>query len=60
MRQGEAYYVLKLLEREASKLPGFDDARSELAERVYMEKMNKARRHWLDGLRNRTHVEVRL
>jgi peptidyl-prolyl cis-trans isomerase SurA len=60
LRQGEAYYVLKLIERDASKLPRFEEARSELAERVYMEKMNKARRHWLDGLRNRTHIEVRL
>ena len=29
-------------------------------ERLYLEKMGKARRHWLDSLRRQTHVEIRL
>ncbi|HLV22805.1 MAG TPA: peptidylprolyl isomerase [Polyangiaceae bacterium] len=60
LRHGDALYVLKLVERGASELPTYEEAREELSERVYMEKMNKARRHWLDGLRKRTHVDVRL
>lgn len=60
VRHGDHLYVLKILEREESNLPTYDEARGELSERVYMEKMNKARRHWLDGLRRNTHVEVRL
>jgi len=54
------YAVLKLLEREESSLPTFDEARSELAQRVYLEKMTQARRSWLDNLRRQQHVEVRL
>jgi peptidyl-prolyl cis-trans isomerase SurA len=60
VRQGDSYYVLKVVEREPSSLPTFEEARDELGERVYMDKMNKARRHWLEALRRRTHVEVRL
>jgi peptidyl-prolyl cis-trans isomerase SurA len=54
------FAVLKLIEREESSLPTFDEARSELAQRVYLEKMTQARRSWLDNLRRQQHVEVRL
>ncbi|MEO8901484.1 MAG: SurA N-terminal domain-containing protein [Polyangiaceae bacterium] len=54
------YVILRVNSRGASQLPPFDDARRELGDRVYMEKMNQARRLWLDGLRRRNHVEVRL
>ena len=60
IRVDDNLVVLTVVERQPSKLPSFDEARRELAERVYLEKMNKARRHWLDGLRRRTHVEIRL
>jgi peptidyl-prolyl cis-trans isomerase SurA len=54
------FAVLKLVEREESSLPTYDEARNELANRVYMEKMTQARRSWLDNLRRQQHVEVRL
>ena len=54
------FAVLKLLEREESSLPSFEEAKSELAQRVYLEKMTQARRSWLDNLRRQQHVEVRL
>lgn len=60
LRVGDELVVVKLVERAESDLPTFADARDELGERVYLDKMNKARRHWLDSLRKRTHVEVRL
>jgi peptidyl-prolyl cis-trans isomerase SurA len=60
IRSGDAFVIVKVLARQESSLPSFEQAREELAERVYLEKMNKARRHWLDGLRKRTHVEIRL
>jgi peptidyl-prolyl cis-trans isomerase SurA len=54
------FAVLELLEREESSLPSFDEAKAELAQRVYLEKMTQARRSWLDNLRRQQHVEVRL
>jgi peptidyl-prolyl cis-trans isomerase SurA len=60
VRVGEAVFVIKLLERDESELPSFEESRPELGERVYLEKMAKARRHWLDSLRRQTHVDVRL
>jgi parvulin-like peptidyl-prolyl isomerase len=54
------YAVVKLVEREESSLPEYEEAKNELAQRVYMEKMTTARRTWLDGLRRQQHVEVRL
>lgn len=52
--------VFKLLEREEGTLPTFEDSVDELSQRVYMDKMTRARRNWLDSLRRQQHVEVRL
>lgn len=60
IRDGDRLVVIKLIERDQSRLPPYEQAREELAERVYMQKMETAKRQWLDGLRKRTHVEMRL
>jgi peptidyl-prolyl cis-trans isomerase SurA len=60
VRDGDRIVIVKLVQRQQSSLPSFEEAAEELNQRVYMEKMNEARRHWLEGLRRTTHVEVRL
>ena len=60
IRHGNSFVLLKLIERAPSSLPPFEDAKAQLRERVYMEKMGAARRQWLESLKRRTHVEVRL
>jgi peptidyl-prolyl cis-trans isomerase SurA len=54
------YAVLKVVSREETSLPEYEEARAELGQRVYLEKMTQARRTWLDNLRRQQHVEVRL
>jgi peptidyl-prolyl cis-trans isomerase SurA len=60
VRVGGTLVVLKLVARQPSKLPTYEQAVPQLQERAYMEKMNRARKQWLAGLRRQTHVEVRL
>ena len=60
IRAGNSFYIVQLIERQESELPSFQESRSELAERIYLKKMNKARRNWLDSLRRQNHVEIRL
>lgn len=60
LRVGDTLVVIKVVARDPSSLPEFEAARNQLFQRVYMEKMEKARRAWLDSLRRRTHVEIRL
>jgi len=60
IRVGDDFVVLKLLRRDETQLPTFEASHDELGQRVYMEKMAKARQHWIDGLKRQTHVEVRL
>ena len=60
IRLGDSYAIVRVNSRDPSQLPAFDEARRELGDRVYMDKMGQARRTWLDGLRRRNHVEVRL
>lgn len=57
---GGQLLIFQVLEREESTLPDYEEARPALHERVYMEKMAGAREHWLEGLKNRTHVDIRL
>lgn len=60
LRMDDDFVIVRVNSRDASELPSFDEARRELGDRVYMDKMGAARRTWLDGLRRRSHVEVRL
>jgi peptidyl-prolyl cis-trans isomerase SurA len=60
LRLGDAWLVIKLVERAPSQLPEYEKAKPQLQTRVYAEKMDTARRQWLDGLRKRTHVDIRL
>ncbi len=60
LRVDNDYVIVRVNSRDASQLPSFDDARREIGDRVYMDKMGQARRSWLDGLRRRNHVEIRL
>ena len=60
LRMEDDFVIVRVNSRDASELPSFDEARRELGDRVYMDKMGAARRTWLDGLRRRNHVEVRL
>jgi len=60
VRLGDAWLVLQLVERAPSQLPEYERAKPQLQTRVYAEKMDVARRQWLDSLRKRTHVDIRL
>lgn len=60
IHMGDSYAIIKLLARDESQLPTLEEAKAELAERVYSDKMGQARRRWLDGLRKQMHVEIRL
>lgn len=57
---GDAVVVLKLIERQASRYTTFEDARNEMIQRLQADILDKAKRKWLDELRRRTHVDVRL
>lgn len=59
VRVGSTLVILKIVDRPASSLPPYVEAREAIYQRVYMEKMARARKHWLDGLRRRTYVEIR-
>jgi peptidyl-prolyl cis-trans isomerase SurA len=52
--------ILKVIARDPSELPSMDDARDELMQRAYSEQMERARRQWINELRQRTYVDVRL
>jgi peptidyl-prolyl cis-trans isomerase SurA len=52
--------IVKVVSRDKSQLPGFEEAHQDVMERTYGEQMDKARRQWIDELRRSTYVDVRL
>jgi len=60
VRHGGDWVIVQVIERPPSQLPPLPDVREEMYQQVYMEKMATARDHWLEGLRRRTHVDIRL
>jgi peptidyl-prolyl cis-trans isomerase SurA len=52
--------IIKVVDRPPSSLPAFEEVIAQLQQRVQLQKMEKARRTWLDALRKSTHVEIRL
>jgi peptidyl-prolyl cis-trans isomerase SurA len=60
IRVDEQLVVVKLIERDESTLPPFEEARTELENRVYLRKMDLVRQRWLAGLRRQAHVVIRL
>ena len=52
--------IVKVVARDPSELPSIEDAHDELMQRAYGEQMDRARRQWIDELRQGTYVDVRL
>jgi len=59
-RFADALIVLRVTQREESRLGTFERARDQLAQRVYAEKLETAKRRWLDNLKRSVHIDVRL
>jgi peptidyl-prolyl cis-trans isomerase SurA len=57
---GQAIVVLKLISRQPSRYTGIKEARPEMIQRLQAEIMDKAKKKWLEELRRKTHVDVRL
>jgi len=59
-RFADALIVMRMEDRAPSRLGSFEDARDQLANRVYAEKLETAKRRWLDNLKRSVHIDVRL
>lgn len=57
---GGQFFVLKLLERQGSALPSFEEAAPQLQQQVHMAKMDEARQRWMRNLRRTTHIDIRM
>lgn len=52
--------ILKLIARQPSHYKSFEEARPEMISRLQTEILEKAKRKWLEELKKRTHLDVRL
>ena len=59
-RYADALVVLRVDDRSPSRLGDLEDVRDQLANRVYAEKLESAKRRWLDNLKRGLHIDIRL
>ena len=57
---GQDIVVLRVAERDASALPPLAEAHDRVASEVFSERLQRARRQWLDELKRGIHVDVRM
>jgi peptidyl-prolyl cis-trans isomerase SurA len=56
----DALVIVRVQGRDPSRFGSFEDVREQLAQRVYAEQLEKARRKWLDGIKRGVHIDTRL
>jgi peptidyl-prolyl cis-trans isomerase SurA len=56
----DAIVVIKLVSRQPSRYTTYEAAKPEMLQRLQAEILEKAKRKWLDELKSRTHLDVRL
>ncbi|PIE05533.1 MAG: peptidylprolyl isomerase [Sorangium cellulosum] len=59
-RYADAFVIMRIVQRDPSKFGTFEQARNQLAQRVYAEKLQLAKRRWLDNLKRGVHIDIRL
>lgn len=57
---GEALVILTVTSRQPSRFTTYDAAKPEMLQRLQGEILEKAKRKWLEELKGRTHLDVRL
>lgn len=60
IRVENSFVVLTITDRPAAPVPGFEESRASLHERVYGEKVAEARAAWIDGLKAKILVDLRI
>jgi len=60
LRVQKGIVIIKLLSRQASRYTSYEAAKPELAQALQTEILMKAKRKWLDEMKKRTHLDVRL
>ncbi len=60
VRIGDLIIILRLVSRQPSRYTTFDAAKNEMVQRLQGEILERAKRKWLDELKSRTHLDVRL
>jgi peptidyl-prolyl cis-trans isomerase SurA len=57
---GDALVILKLQSRQASHYTTYDAAKQEMLQRLQTDILEKAKRKWLEEIKGKTHLDVRL
>ena len=56
----DAIVILRIVSRDPSRFGSYEEIRDQLAQRVYSDQLEKARRKWLDGMKRGIHIDTRL
>ncbi len=59
-KDGYSFVIVQLVDRQPSRYTTYEAAKNEMLQRLQSEILDKAKRKWLDELKARTHLDVRL
>jgi peptidyl-prolyl cis-trans isomerase SurA len=54
------FHLIQLVDRQESSARKLDEVKDELREQLYMQKMEKATQAWLQEVRKRSHIDIKL
>ena len=60
MEAGDALVILNLQSRQASRYTTYDAAKQEMLQRLQTEILEKAKHKWIEEIKGKTHLDVRL
>jgi peptidyl-prolyl cis-trans isomerase SurA len=60
LEAGDALVILMLQSRQASRYTTYDAAKQEMLQRLQTDILEKAKRKWLEEIKGKTHLDVRL
>jgi peptidyl-prolyl cis-trans isomerase SurA len=60
VRTARGWHVLQLVERKATELKPFDEAKDQIRKQLYDQQVEKASQSWIRELRKKAHVDIRL
>ena len=53
------YHIFKVEEKRPGKVRSFKDAKRDVEEAIFMEKLNQKSKVWVEGLKKNAYIEIR-
>ena len=60
LKTSRGFHLIKLLDKKETSARSLDEVKNQLHNQIYAEKLEKATKAWLNELKKRSHIDIRL